>query len=145
MYVHRTARDSGGTCPCSRPTPLATRAIYSFIGFPGQPEHHLYLHHDGYPTGAAWRFAETLRESPDPAAFPTAFLSTQPKAEPLASPEQAPDAEYRYQVRLLPGPDPQLQVQAWRRLPGSSAWHPRCGPMALATFIRRFLPGGLPD
>jgi hypothetical protein len=66
-------------------------------------------------------------------------------AEPITSPEQAADAEYRYQVQLLPGPDPQLLVQAWRRLPGSRAWNPRCGPLPLATFIGRFLPGGLPD
>ncbi|MEI6031755.1 MAG: hypothetical protein WCQ20_11405 [Synechococcaceae cyanobacterium ELA739] len=27
---------------------LATRAVFSFIGFPNQPERHLYFHHDGY-------------------------------------------------------------------------------------------------
>ena len=41
---------------------MATRAVYSFTGFPSTPERHLYLHHDGYPTGAAWRFATALRE-----------------------------------------------------------------------------------
>ena len=97
---------------------MATRAVYSFTGFPGRPERHLYLHHDGYPTGAAWRFAVALRDARDASAFFSAFLSTQPKAEPLASPEQAADAEYRYQVTFL-----------------------RCTPMALATFIQRFLPG----
>lgn len=127
------------------PPPLATRAVFSFTGFPGLPDRHLYLHHDGYPTGAAWRFAQTLREASDPASFLTAFLRTQPRAELIASSEQAGDAEYRYQVELLPGPDPQLQVQAWRRLAGSGVWHPRCGPMVLAVFIQRFLPGGLPD
>ena len=73
------------------------------------------------------------------------FLRSQPRAEQIENPEQAADAEYRYQVQLLPGPDPQLLVQAWRRLPGSSSWHPRCGPLALAVFVRRFLPGGLPE
>ena len=47
-------------------TPLATRAVYTFTGFPESPVRHLYLHHDGYPTGAAWRFAEALREAPEP-------------------------------------------------------------------------------
>ena len=108
---------------------MAIRAVYSFTGFPGVPEHHLYLHHDGYPTGAAWRFAEALRETPEPASFLAAFLSTQPRAEPIQSPEQAADAEYRY------------RLQCWRRLPGSSSWNPRCGPMPLAVFIQRFLPG----
>ncbi|KEF41900.1 MAG: hypothetical protein ER33_08510 [Cyanobium sp. CACIAM 14] len=120
---------------------MATRAVFSFTGFPGTPEHHSYLHHDGYPNGAAWRFATALREDPEPASFLAAFLSTQHQAEPLACPEQAADAEYRYRVELLPGTDPQLAVQCWRRLPGGDIWIPRCGPMPLAAFIQRFLPG----
>jgi hypothetical protein len=58
VYVHRTAKaiawDIGGTSLCSRPTPLATRALFSFKGFPGVPVRRLYLHHDGYAAGAAW-------------------------------------------------------------------------------------------
>jgi len=120
---------------------LATRADYTFTGFPKSPVHHLYLHHDGYPTGAAWRFAEALREAPEPAFFLVAFLSTQPNAEPIQSPEQAADAEYRYRVQLLPDANPHLQVQCWRRIPGGDSWNPRCGPMPMAVFIKRFLPG----
>ena len=120
---------------------MSTRAVFSFTGFPGVPVRHLYLHHDGYPTGAAWRFSEALRENPEPASFLVAFLSSQPSAEPIQSPEQAADAEYRYRVQLLPGPEPQLQVQCWRRIPGGDSWNPRCGPMPLAAFIQRFLPG----
>jgi len=85
---------------------LATRAVYSFTGFSDIPERHLYLHHDGYPTGAAWRFATAQREAADASSFLAAFLSTQHQAEPLASPEQAADAEYRYRLQLLPGTDP---------------------------------------
>jgi len=124
---------------------LATRAVYTFNGFPCDPERHLYLHHDGYPTGAAWRFAQALHEAHEPESFLAAFLVTQPKAEPIETPEQAADAEYRYRVELLPGLVPQLKVQGWRRLPGSGTWHPRCGPLPLAVFIHRFLPGGLPE
>jgi hypothetical protein len=120
---------------------LATRAIFTFIDFPGFPECHLYLHHGGYPTGAAWRFAEALRETHEPASFLVAFLSTQPRAEPIQCPEQAADAEYRYRVQLVPCADPHLQLQCWRRIPGGGSWHPRCGPMPLAAFIQRFLPG----
>ena len=120
---------------------MATRAVYPFTGFPGDPESHVYLHHDGYPTGAAWRFAAALRENHEPACFLAAFLSTQPRAEPIQSPEQAADAEYRYRVQLLPGTDPHLEVQCRRRIPGSASWIPRCGPMPLKLFIRRFLPG----
>ncbi len=120
---------------------MATRAVFSFTGFPGVPEHHLYLHHDGYPTGAAWRFAAALRENSEPASFLAAFLSTQPRAEPIQCPEQAGDAEYRYRVQLLPGTDPHLEVQCWRRIPCGGSWIPRCMPLPLAAFIQRFLPG----
>ncbi len=123
---------------------MATRAVFSFTGFPGVSEHHLFLHHDGYPTGAAWRFATALRETPESASFLSAFLSTQPRAEPIQSPEQAADAEYRYRVQLAAGPEPHLQVQCWRRIPGGGSWNPRCGPMALTVYIQRFLPGELP-
>jgi hypothetical protein len=124
---------------------LATRAVYTFTGFPGAPVRHLYLHHDGYPTGAAWRYAQALREAPEPASFLSAFIHTQPKAEPIETPEQAADAEYRYRLALLPGLDPKLQVQSWRWLPSAGGWIPRCGPLPLAVFIQRFLPSGLPD
>ena len=123
---------------------MATRALYTFTGFPETPVLHLYLHHDGYPTGAACRFAAALRHHPGATAFLSAFRSTQPAADVLAGSEQAADAEYRYVVELLPGPDARLQLQGWRRLPGANSWTPRCGPMELAVFIERFLPGGLP-
>jgi len=97
---------------------LATRAVYTFTGFPEAPVRHLYLHHDGYPTGAAWRFATALRHQPAAAAFLAAFLSTQPAAEALDEPEQAADAEYSYVVEWIPDTASELHVQCWRRLPG---------------------------
>lgn len=117
--------------------------MYSFTGFPEAPVRHLYLHHDGYPTGAAWRFATALREQPAAAEFLAAFLRSQAGAETLANPEQAADADYHYMVAFGAGHDPELSVQGWRRLPGSGTWQPRCGPMALTVFIQRFLPGGV--
>ena len=121
--------------------PLATRAVYSFIDFPEVPEHHVYLHHDGYPSGAAWRFAAALFEGGEASSFLAAFLCTQHQAETLTRPEQAADAEYRYRVQLVLDADPHLQVQCWRRIPGCDSWNPRCGPMPIAVFIQRFLPG----
>ncbi len=131
----------GGTGRRQRTLSLATRSVYTFTGFPEAPVRHLYLHHDGYPTGAAWRFREALREAPEPASFFVAFLNTQPNAEPIQSPEQTADAEYRYLVQLVSDAGPRLQVQCWRRIPGGDSWNPRCGPMPLAVFIQRFLPG----
>ena len=37
---------------------MSTRAIYTFKGF-GE-EHHVFVHYDGYPTGAAKYFGQTL-------------------------------------------------------------------------------------
>jgi hypothetical protein len=123
---------------------LSTRAVYSFIGFPAAQECHYYLHHDGYPSGAAWRFAAASRQSDKAAAFLAAFLNSQPQAEALAGVEQAADAEYRYRLRLMASGDPQLQVQCWRRIPGGGNWHCHCGPMALAAFVKRFLADNQP-
>ena len=122
---------------------MATRAVYSFTGFPGAPERHLYLHHDGYPAGAAWRFATALRHHPEAPAFLAAFLHSQPGAETLAGPEQAADADYRYVIELRAGADAELRVQCWRRYPETERWTCRWGPVALGQFIQRFLPDGL--
>ncbi len=125
-------------------TPLATRAVYSFWGFAARPPCHLYLHHDGYPTGAAWRFAAALRETAEPQDFLSSFLSTQTRAEQLTSPHQAADAEYRYRVQLVSSPEAQVAVQWQRRLPRSSHWQQSWGPVPLPIFIQRFLPGDTP-
>ena len=120
---------------------LATRAVFSFIGFPAQPERHLYLHHDGYPTGAAWRLSQALRHAPSPSKLLAGFLISQPGAVTLANAEEAGDAAYCYRVQLIAGREPTLELQCWRRLPAESSWIRRCGSMPLAAFIQRFLPG----
>jgi hypothetical protein len=130
----------GGIPSAAAPNSLATRAVYSFSRFPTLPERHFYLHHDGYITGAAFRFAAAQRLAADASSFLAAFLSTQRQAESLASLEQAADAEYHYRVRLLFGSDPFLEVRCWRRRPGGGTWIPRCGPMPMEAFLQRFLP-----
>jgi hypothetical protein len=128
---------------------MATRAVYSFTGFPEQPQaqpsFHLYLHHDGYPTGAAWRFATAWRHCGSAAGFLEAFRQTQSGAVALAGPSDAADAEYRYGVglSLAPADDGEhgITVRCWRRLPATGIWHPRCEPVPLVSFIQRFLPG----
>ena len=122
---------------------MATRAPTIFTGFPDAAVLHLDLHHDGDPTGAAWRFAAALRHDRRAVAFLSAFLRTQPAAITLAGSEQAADADYLYAVTLPPGPEATPQVRCWRRIPAAGSWTARCGPMDLAVFIERFLPGSL--
>jgi hypothetical protein len=120
---------------------MATRALYSFSGFAGEPERHLVLPHDGYPTGAAWRFATAARAGGSPKDFLRSFLATNPSAEPLATADQSDDAEYSYRVELSGSRCLRLQVHCWRRYPGEIGWQRRCGPMPLERFVARFLPG----
>ncbi len=120
---------------------MATRAVYTLTGFTSAHVRHLYLHHDGYPTSAAWRFAEGFRVAPEPASFLVAFLGTQPNAEPIQSPEFSADAEYRYMVQHAADAEHNLQVQCWRRIPGGDSWNARCGPMPMAVFIQHYLSG----
>jgi hypothetical protein len=124
---------------------LATRTTYSFSGFPEQnPQQsccHRYIPHDGYPAGAAWRFAASLRHGCAADCFLAAFRHTQAEAIVLAGLAEAAEADYRYRLRLLPGSAGSIEVQCWRRHPATSSWYPRCAPMPLAAFIQRFLPG----
>ena len=120
---------------------MATGAVFSFAGFAAAEPCHLWLPHDGYPTGAAWRFAASLRQGEPPADFPAAFRRSQPAAETLGGIEAAAAATYHYRVLLRARPDPALAVSCWRRLPAAGGWQLRCGPLAMAQFIERFLPG----
>jgi len=57
---------------------MSTRAIYTFKGF-GE-SHHVYKHHDGYPTGAARAFELALQNAWDlpryePDEFAAAFVA----------------------------------------------------------------------
>ncbi len=120
---------------------MATRAVYSFSGFLEPSDRHLLLRHDGYPEGAARRFAVTLRLQPHATLFLGAFLRTQRHTEPLANLEHVTDAEYRYRIQLVFLPQPCLLVQCWRRTPDHARWHPRSSRMPMDLFIQRFLHG----
>ena len=39
---------------------MSTRALYTFRSEDGSDEHHVYVHHDGYPTGAADKIVAAL-------------------------------------------------------------------------------------
>jgi hypothetical protein len=121
---------------------VSTRAIYSFSGFSGSLVHHYYLHHDGYPAGAACLFMEVLSETIGPSGFLTTFLNTHPQPQPIRGTEYPEDVEYHYLILLVDGNNPRLDVQCWRRLPGGSRWHCRYGPLPLTGFFQQVLPGG---
>jgi hypothetical protein len=135
--VTAVALDQGSCCF----NVLAIRAVFSFIGFAAQAERHLVLHHDGYPTGAAWRLSQALRHAASPSELLAVFLITQPGAVSLANAEEAGDAEYRYLVQLITGREATLELQCWRRLQAGSGWIRRYEAMPLVAFIQRFLPG----
>ena len=135
--------------PAASTGAASSRAVVSFCGFPGVPARHLAFLHDGHPAAVAWRLAVALSQCGEGESFPVAFRRCHPKAVVLASVAQAADADYRYALRLLACTKPaadlasSIEVQCWRRLPDSGSWHPRCAPLRLEAFLRRFLPAGL--
>ena len=86
---------------------MSTRAVY---GFKDQRDtHHVYVHHDGYPTGAASKFEATLEsklawELPrfEADEFAASFVAANKKSQGgvrlTHGPEQHGDIEYYYLV-----------------------------------------------
>lgn len=74
---------------------MATRATYEI-------ENHLfYIHHDGYPQGAAKYLFEALTDNYT-IPFGEAFARSNKKAEPIWSHDEHSDTEYRYIVKTVP-------------------------------------------
>ena len=75
---------------------MSTRATYHFTA----TEHHqaitFYIHHDGYPAGAAHYFASMLALDNERGGWPCMFLRANDGAEITASHEAHGDTEYRY-------------------------------------------------
>jgi len=84
--------DTPWYCDYQQPQPpLATRAVFSFTGFPGDPERHVYLHHDGYPTEPPGAFAVACVEaSLDASGFLVASCRSQQQAGTPGQPRAAP-------------------------------------------------------
>ena len=98
---------------------MSTRALYGFQDERGT--HWVYVHHDGYPSGAAEKFTITLNSKlawPRPRIeadeFAAAFISankTSPGSVRLAhGHESFGDTEYSYEITLA---GDQLQLRAW--------------------------------
>tara|TARA_R110002167_G_scaffold9652_1_gene44710 strand:+ start:319 stop:648 length:330 start_codon:yes stop_codon:yes gene_type:complete len=67
---------------------MSTRATYKFISNRHNTDTTLYIHHDGYPSGAAYYFSKgTDVES---------FIRNNERAEIIQNHEAHADTEYRY-------------------------------------------------
>lgn len=99
---------------------MSTRATYEIDG------HTFYIHHDGYPDGAAMYFHNALRwpevaeERAPNANFADDFMRANPRAELTPSHDAHADTEFRYTV----------WTQGDRRF-GPSALYIRCESVGL--------------
>lgn len=75
---------------------MSTRATYEFRA-ENSPTVTLYVHHDGYPTGAASYFYDTLTAGHD-GGLAEQFIRAVPRAEITASHAANGDTQYRYTV-----------------------------------------------
>lgn len=82
---------------------MSTRAMYSFVD--EHETHHVYKHHDGYPTGAAeWINAAVAFAWPLPRYEASDFAAAFVAANKLASWLQEPVQEHLAHIRGLPRP-----------------------------------------
>ena len=79
---------------------MSTRATYGFEDRHGNTIVTYYIHHDGYPQGAAmyfWNMCNVLLKGTS-ANLATVFCNANERAEVTTSHEAHPDTEFRYQV-----------------------------------------------
>jgi hypothetical protein len=88
---------------------MSTRATYQFDGYESGHDVTVYIHHDGYPTGAAVYFYDTLMNCKGQGNMATRFIRTNSKAEITADHEYHGDTDYRYTVHG-DGPDAEILV-----------------------------------
>lgn len=123
---------------------VASRAVFSFLGFPGWGPLHLYLGDGGYPAAAALRLAAASTDSaasaPAGAGLVAGFLRVQQEGEPVPSPLGCTDCDYRYLIVYRLGGRCPLRISAWGREREGVGWKRRCGPMPVEAFLRRFHP-----
>lgn len=126
---------------------MSTRATYE-IG-----DLTFYVHHDGYPAGAAAKFADTIgamtvsangrgidaiADRRGGACF--AFIRGNMNAEPTESHQAHGDTEYRYRVTTQ---DRKLLVSMQIRGRDFDHWGKWSAPEPIAGFINHYLPGAV--
>lgn len=82
---------------------MSTRATYRFMhtqARPGQPEVSYYIHHDGYPEGAAHYFVAACTFENDYCGLAENFLRANDRAKFTSGHDAHGDTEYRYDVRM---------------------------------------------
>jgi hypothetical protein len=90
---------------------MSTRATYCFDN--DRVKTTVYIHHDGYPSGAAVYFYETLMKS-SKGSFGTQFIRANPNAEITRSHDQHADTEFQYDIS---GSGPSAQIVAYKLYP----------------------------
>lgn len=117
---------------------MSTRAIYQFK-WGGEYEWQqntatIYIHHDGYPEGAATYFYRMLC-MPSKGNLATQFIRANDGAELTDDHEIHGDAEYRYDIA---GSGPEAFVSYKRRMYGNDQWGVGSAPEPLFKFIHRY-------
>lgn len=101
-------------------------------------QHHWWLAGDGFPQRIAGLLAAPLQATGQPAASAAELAEIFAPLPAIAAAEAHPacrQAGYRYLLCLRTSG---VHLSCWRQYPGEVGWQRRCGPMALAAFIRRF-------
>ncbi|MGB5136522.1 MAG: hypothetical protein WBN89_15260 [Prochlorococcaceae cyanobacterium] len=118
--------------------PSSCPALISLLNRSGRRQRHWWLNEGGYPQRIASLLAAPLRATGAPARR---FHEFEQIFEPLPRlafetlPEAAPQACYRYRLRLV---RPETSLCCWRRYPAGIGWRRRCGPVPLSRFLDRF-------
>lgn len=89
---------------------MSTRATYGFSSDRRKKQQFIYIHYDGYPTGAAVYFYNALLHVGG-GNFATVFIRANPNAELTDSHEIHGDTEYKYDVT---GYGPKAQIEAYK-------------------------------
>jgi hypothetical protein len=98
---------------------MSTRATYRFIQFAEKdrpagrrPETTVYIHHDGYPSGAAAYLNNALNEQ-TAGNMATKFIRANRRAEITDSHDQHDDTDYRYDIT---GSGSEAEIIAYQRV-----------------------------
>ena len=82
---------------------MSTRATYLFKDATGNSaDVCVYVHHDGYPVGAAAKLADTLETEGSSHRLPEAFIRANAGAEITGGHDSHGDTEYQYTISFSP-------------------------------------------